>query len=890
MSLVRQLTRGLRVLTRGRSADRDLDDEVRHFYDEAAADAVAQGSTADDARRNARLAYGDRAAVREEVRTHGWEHAIETVLGDVRYTMRGFRRRPSFATVAAVTLALGIGASTAIFSAVDPILFEPLPYPHAGRIISIADRDSGGAGIPIDVAYGTYLELAHRSRSFGALATADRWQPALTGRDTSPERLAGDFITSDYFRVLGVEPLIGRDFVAADDVRGTPRVVIVSNSLARRRFGTAQTALGQSIELDAVEYTIVGIMPAGFENVLNPADDVWAPRRYRSNAPFESAEWGHHQRMIGRLAPGVTVDEARGELTTIARSPSAAFARPAWAGLKQGLEVRLLQAAVTNDVRPALLAIFAAVTLVLLVAAVNVTNLLLARGAQRRGELALRVALGAGRGRIVRQLLTESLLLAFGGGGLGLVVATIGIRGLVALAPANLPRVGAIALDVPAFAFAVVLTAIIGIAIGLYPAVQGAGQGGGDSLQPGTRIAGAASHMLRRALVVAEVALALVLLVGAGLMVRSLARLMSIPPGFDPSGLLTMQVEAAGPAYNPDPARYQFFAQALEAVRRLPGVSSAAFSSQLPLGGEPDEGYGVHFQAQGSNDPNGDYNALRYAVTPGWFKTMDIPLRRGRLLDDRDRPGAQESIVISEALARQVFSGKDPIGQQLRAGPELAGGNHPWDVVVGVVGDVKQDALSDDNTPAFYVAMGQWDWVDNVQTVIVRTDGDPTALIPSVKAAIWSVDRNQPIIRVNTMETLVARSEAERRFVLMVLSAFGLAALALAAIGVYGVISGGVTERITEIGVRAALGASRSTILMMILGEGVVLAGIGVVFGAIGAAMLSSTLRTLIFGISRADAVTYVAAAITVLIIAVVASAAPAARAARIDPSAALRA
>ncbi|HEY3885246.1 MAG TPA: FtsX-like permease family protein, partial [Vicinamibacterales bacterium] len=506
-----------------------------------------------------------------------------------------------------------------------------------------------------------------------------------------------------------------------------------------------------------------------------------------------------------------------------------------------------------------------------------------------RGEFALRGALGAGRRRIVRQLLTESLLLAFGGGALGLAVAAAGVRALIALAPAGLPRAGAIGLDTPVFAFAALLTALVGIAVGLYPALQSAGGDGGASLQPGVRIAGAANHALRRALVVAEVALALILLVGAGLMERSLARLMSVPPGFDPSHILTMQVDAAGPNDNPDPARYQFFAQALEAVRRLPGVEDAAFSSQLPLSGEPNEGYGVRFEAQPANDPNGDFDALRYAVTPDWFKAMRIPLRRGRLLDARDRPGAQESIVISESLAREAFPHEDPLGQRLRVGPEI-GSSRPWDVVVGVVGDVKQNSLAVNNdSRAFYVAMGQWSSVDSAQRLVIRTSGDPETLIPSVKRAIWSVDRNQPIIRIATMEALFARSEAERRFVLMVFAAFGLAALALAAIGVYGMISGGVTERLTEIGVRAALGATRQDILMMILREGLALAAFGAALGVVGAALLSGALRTLIFGISRADAVTYLGAAGILLGVAIAACAVPAARAARVDPSVALR-
>jgi putative ABC transport system permease protein len=883
---MRALLRGLRVLTRGNAADRELDEEVRHFYDEASAEAVARGAAPSEAQRAARLAFGDRSAIREEVRSHGWEYAVETTMADLRYAVRGLRRRPAFSIAAALTLALGIGASTAIFSAVDPILFEPLPYPNADRIVTIEDRRGDGA--PLDVTYGTYQEVAQRSRSFSVLAVADRWQPTLVG-PAQPERLIADRVTPGYFRVLGILPAAGRDFSAEDDAPGAARVAIVSDGFARRHFGEPASALGRPLRLDDVEFTVIGVMPASFENVLMPQAEVWSPRRYRARAPFESAEWGHHLRMMGRLQPGVSADQARRELESIAGAPMAAFPRPPWASLQQGLQVRSLQAMVTSGVRPALLAIFAAVTLVLIVAAVNVTNLLLARGAQRRGEFALRTALGAARGRIVRQLLTESLLLAVAGGVLGLAVAAIGVDALVALAPDQLPRVDAIRLDTRVFAFAALLTIAIGIVVGVYPALQSAETKGDAALQPGTRIAGAAGHTLRRLLVVAEIALALVLLVGAGLMVRSLTRLMSISPGFDPSGLLTVEIDATGRSLEADAARYQFFEEVLERVRRVPGVTEAALSSQLPLGGEPPEGYGVRFEAQPSDDPNGSFNGLRYTVTPEWFATMRIPLRRGRLLDARDRPGAQEAVVISESLARQAFPGADPIGQRLRIGPEI-GSERPWDVVVGVVADVKQASLaSADDGAAFYVAMGAWSWVDRVQTISVRTSGDPAALVADVKSAIWSVDRNQPIVRVSTMDALVARSEAERRFVLTVFAAFGLAALALAAIGIYGMISGGVAERMTEIGVRAALGATRASILMMVLRQGVALAVAGIAVGVVGATLLSATLRTLIFGISRGDAATYTAAVLVVLVIAIVASALPAARAARVDPSVALR-
>jgi putative ABC transport system permease protein len=886
MSFLRHLSRGLRVVTRRAAADRDTDEEVRHFFDEASADDVARGLRPSEARRNARMAFGDPTVVRETVRSSGWEHVIETVGADLRYAARAIRHRPGFAVVTSLTLALGIGASTAIFSAVDPVLFEPLPYPQADRIVSIADRNSVTAQ-PLDVTYGTYLEIAARSRSFAALAVADRWEPALVGR-TEPERLAGDRVTPDYFRVLGLSPIVGRDFTAADDQQGAPRVAIVSNGFARRHFGTEPATLGRSITLDGNAYTIVGVMPA-FDNVLSPLADVWAPRRYRRQASFDSAEWGHHLRLIGRLAPGVSLARTRGEVATISASRTSAFPRPPWASMDGGLIVESLQSAVTRDVRPALLAIFAAVVLVLLVAIVNVTNLLLARGAQRRGELALRAALGAARWRIVRQLLVESLMLACCGGALGLVVAAAGVRALVALAPQALPRVNAIVLDVPAFIFAAVLSLVVGVAIGLYPALRGAHVEDAQRLQPGTRIAGAPSHTVSRTLVAAEIALAVVLLVGTGLMLRSLTRLMSIPPGFDASHIVTMEVDAAGSAYNSDAARYHFFEQALDAVRRLPGVTSAAFTSQLPLSGRPADGYGIRIEAQPQNDPGGDFNGLRYAVTPDWFGTMRIPLKRGRLLDDRDRPGALEAIVVSESLAEEAFPGKDPIGQRLRAGPEISA-DGPWDVVVGVVGDVKQGSLADDGGAAFYVADGQWAWVDNAQSLVVRTTGDPTALIPSLKRAVWSVDRNQPILRVATMDALVARSEAQRRFVLTVFAAFGLAALALAGIGVYGMVSGGVTERLAEIGVRAALGATRANILSMVLRQGLLLAAVGGALGIAAAGLLSGALHTLIFGISRADVATYAAAGALVLVISVVAAAVPAIRAARVDPSAALRA
>jgi predicted permease len=555
--------------------------------------------------------------------------------------------------------------------------------------------------------------------------------------------------------------------------------------------------------------------------------------------------------------------------------------------MERGLDTRPLRDAVTRDVRPALVAIVAAVFLVLAIACVNVTNLLLARGLRRRDELARRAALGAGRGRIVRQLLTETLLLAVVGGVLGLGVAAVGVRALVALAPTELPRVSAIGLSVPALVFTIVLTTLVGVVVGVVPALQGARRDLRSGMQSGVRATSGASHKLRASLVVVEVALALVLLVGTGLMVRSLSRLFSVAPGFDPSHMLTMQVDAAGHRFDNDTVTQLFFEQALERVRQIPGVTSAAFTSQLPLSGDLD-GYGMEWQslAESRKDLR---NGLRYTVTPDWFRTMRIPLRSGRLLEASDRQGAPTAIVISESLARNVFPDTDPIGQRLRVGPEIGDSSRTWDIVVGVVGDVTQTSLALGADDAFYVAMGQWPWVDQVQSLVVRTAGDAASLAPAVERAIWSVNRDAPIVRVATMDDLVARSEARRRFVLIVFETFALAALALAVIGIYGVLAGSVAERMRELGVRAVLGATPESLRALVLRQGMTLAVLGTAIGIGGAVLATRAIASLLFGISLMDPLTYLGVVALLLGVSAVACWVPAWRASRVDPAVTMR-
>jgi putative ABC transport system permease protein len=497
----------------------------------------------------------------------------------------------------------------------------------------------------------------------------------------------------------------------------------------------------------------------------------------------------------------------------------------------------------------------------------------------------MRVALGAGRGRLIRQLLTESLLLALVGGALGMVVAGIGARALVALSPPELPRVGAIRLDAAVFAFAMWVTTLIGLVVGLMPALHASRSDLQGGLQRSSRRTAGGHGLTRGTLVVAEVAIALVLLVSEGLLLRSIERLLAVSPGFDASRLLTMQVQASGHRFDDDSATHRFFAQALEAVREVPGVAAAAFTSQLPLSGDFEK-YGVQFESIPDDKSEEDQSAFRYAVSPGYFETIGIPLHRGRLLDAHDVAGAPPAVLVNESFAKRKFPGRDPIGQRVHVGST----DQPWYTIVGVVGDVKQTSLAMNQADAVYITTTQWRFADRAQWLVVRARGDAAALAPAVRKAIWSVDKDQPIVRVATVADLLAASAAERRFALIVFEAFALVALVLAATGIYGVLSGSVTERMREIGVRSALGASRGNILALVVRQGMTLTGLGIAIGLGGAVAASHAIVTLLFGVSRLDPLTYLGVIALLLGVSGIACWVPAWRAARVDPSITLRA
>jgi putative ABC transport system permease protein len=878
MALWRQLTRGLGALIHRTAADQDVAEELRDYLDRATAEYVVRGLSPDEAARAARLELGNATSVRQEVRESGWENLVETLFADLRYALRRLVAEPGFTAVTVLTLAVGVGSTTAIFSALNPVLFQPLPYPGATRIMAVWDIAPDGSRA--EVTFGTHQELQERSRSFEALAVLKPWQPILVGA-TEPERIDGQRVSATFFRVLGVPPVLGRDFQATDDRSGGPKVVILSDGLWRRRFGGDRGIVGRTVTLDDDPYQVIGIMPSGFENVLDPSAALWTPLQYDMS---QGRAWGHHLRMVGRLRPGVGAAEAAAELNRIAATPVVEFPRVPWASLKAGLPVSSLQDDITRGVKPALLIIVGAVLVVLVIACVNVTNLLLARGVRRRSEFALRSALGAGSTRLVRQLLTESLLLALLGGIAGVAVAMLGVRALIALSPPELPRAHAIAMDASVFLFGLGLTTLVGLAFGLTPALQAARSDQHSELQQGSIRTAGGHRRTRSGLVVLEVALALVLLVGSGLLFRSLQRLFAVAPGFEPAHLLTLQVQTSGHRFDEDSVTQRFFEEALDAVRQVPGVEAAALTSLLPLSGD-EETYGVHFESSPTQRAEEDHSAYRYAVSPGYLETMRIPLRRGRLLDEHDRAGTPLVALINESYARREFPGIDPIGQRLRIGPL----DSPFYTVVGVVGDVKQMSLAISHADAVYITPSQWRFADPAMSLVVRTRGEPLDVLPAVRRAIWSVDKDQAIVRVATMDDLVSASAAARRFALILVEAFALAALVLAAAGIYGVLSGRVAERTREIGVRSALGASRGSILALVVGQGMRLTGLGAVIGLVGAALVSEVMVALLFGVSHLDPVTYLGAIMLLGTVAVIACGVPAWRAAQVDPATTLR-
>jgi putative ABC transport system permease protein len=869
----RRLVRGLAALARREQDQQDVADEVEHYVEQSAAEHRRRGLSPEEARRAARLELGSPLGVRDQVLAAGWEDRVHGWLTDVRFAWRRLKADPAFTIVTLLTLAIGIGGATAILGAVKPVLFDPLPYPDPDRVVSVWEAGRDGARN-----HGTFAmvrALAERSTAFERLAVARPWQPTLTGRG-EPERLEARRVSAGYFEVLGVAPAMGHTVTDDDDRAGAPLAIVLSDRLWRRRFGADLGLLGAVLTLDDVPVTVVGIMPPGFQDLVAPTAQAWAPLQYELGQP---RAWGHHLRVIGRLRPGVTPEQAQRELDQLG-AQVIREERPESYGSEVRFEVPRLQDDLTSTVRPALLLIVGAVGLVLLMACVNVTNLLLARGVQRRGEFALRAALGASERRLARQVLVETLFLAALGALLGMGVAVTGVRALAALSPAELPRADAIRVHPGILLIGLSVTTVVGLLVALVPARQAARFDPSAELQQASSRTAGGHRRLRGALVVSEVALALMLLAGAGLLVRSLGRLFKVDPGFRAEGALSLQLQVSAQRYD-DPAVRRFFSEVLEAVRQSPGIEAAALTTQLPLSGDLDL-YGA--RAEGGTAPADDQGVFAYVVSPGYAEVMGIALRRGRTLTAQDDERAPLVALVSESFARRRFGPADPLGRRFTVGPV----EQPV-TIVGVVADVRQQSLALGHTDAVYLTPAQWPFGERVMSLVARGPGEPAALAPVLRRAVWSVDPHQSVARVTTLSALVKESGALRRFALRLFQAFGLAALVLAAAGIYGVLSGAVTERTREIGVRAALGASRRQILSLVLAQALRLTVVGVALGLAGAVAAGRAMGTLLYEVSPLDPVTYIAVIGVLVPVGLLVSALPAWRAVNIDPIRTLR-
>jgi putative ABC transport system permease protein len=803
---------------------------------------------------------------------------MDHLRSDLRFGLRQIATRPGFTALAVLTLALGIGASTAIFSVVNPILFESLPYPDPDRVVQVGERGSDGS--PSRTGYATFVDVRSMSTSFAALAVNSSWQPTLQEKG-EPERLNGQRVTRDFFAVFGVPPALGRDFTAEEHVRGQHRVTILSHGLWQRRFGGDPSVIGRAVTFDGIQYVVVGVMARTFENLISPSAQLWAPLAYEASLPW-ACRTCRHLAANGRLKPGIPPEAARRELDVISGRLMAEYPTQY---ATAGMVVAPLQEVLTRSVKPALLAVLGAVGFVLLIACANVSSLLLGRALQRETEFAIRGALGARPGRVVRQLLTESVMLGLAGGAAGVAIAWLGIEGLKSIAPASLPRLDAIGIDGSVLGFAVLVSLLTGLLFGVVPAFATARPDLFAALRPGGRHTGSRSRKHARAVLVGgEVALAVMLLVGAGLLLRSLEKLLAVNPGFDPKHLLTMTVQTTGPRYSEDEPVWAFWDRTLDAVRGVPGVERAAWTSMLPLGGNFDR-YGVQIEGKLLSNPEDAASADRYSVTPDYVQTMGIPVKRGRPFTAQDTKGSPHVVLINETFARIGWGGEDPIGKKVQFG----GRDRPWRTVVGIVGDVHHTGLDQERAPQLYIPESQGHFADGGMDLAVRTRGDPAALAAAVQAAIRSVDPTQPILNVSTMEQVISGTAQQRRFTFILFQVFAAVALLLAAAGIYGVLAGNVTERTREIGIRSALGASRSELLGLVLRQGLTLAVAGVVVGSAASLLLARFLERLLYGVRPQDPVTFAAVVIVLLAVAVGASWGPAWRATRVSPLEAIR-
>ena len=802
-----------------------------------------------------------------------------TLWQDARYGARMLAKRKGFTLVAVSALALGIGANTAIFSVVNAVLLRPLPFAESDRLTKVYVTDPRRNIAKYPTSYLNFSDWRAQNGSFEALAAH-----ASTGASVrvgeAPESVEGVYVSADLFRVLKASPALGRTFLPAEESPGS-RVVVVSHEMWRKRFHSDPGIVNRQVLFDGEPTTVVGVMPAGFRfpvEVVGP--EYWQPLNPQSEANLERGQ--NYLSVVGRLKPGVTLAQAQGEMATIAARLEQQHAEK---NAGRGISLVALHEDIVGGVRPALFLLLGAVGFVLLIACANVANLTLARAASRSREIAVRSALGASRWRVARQLLTESLLLSLAGGGLGLLLAVWGVEALAAAIPADIPRAPEVGIDPAVLAFTLGVSVLTGVVFGLAPALRASKSDFNEALKEGSRgsTEGFRGNRLRGLLVVSEVALSLVLLVGAGLLIRSFFELRAVRPGFEPQNLLTAGIGLPPNKYKDEASQAAFFKQVLERVAQLPGVKSVGGVEPLPMSGN-NWATTVTLDGVPPPPPGQRQRTQTRVVSPGYHRAMGIPLVRGRLLTEQDTAQSPKVVVVSESFARQVFPGEEAVGR--RVTPTLAPDFTAE--IVGVVGDVKHRALDETPAPELYASYQQAP--QPFLALVVRAEPAVTAgLTNSIREAVLQVDANQPLYNVKTMEELLSDSVASRRFNMTLLAVFAAIALALASVGVFGVLSYSVTRRTHEIGIRVALGARRGDVLRLVVGQGMALVGAGIALGLASALALTRLIAGLLYGVSASDPVIYAGVALLLAAVALLACYLPARRATKVDPMVALR-
>jgi putative ABC transport system permease protein len=874
----------------GTNVDADIDDEMRFHLETRVEELVERGLTPRAARAQALEEYGDVTAIRKQLReidrrTHGRRESAErwdAFVRDVRFAGRTLRRSPSFTAIAVVCVALGVCVTTTIFSAVHGILIRPLPYDRDNELISVYAQNASRQIRGANVSYPDYVSWRDANRSFSALGLWTWSSHAFSGDGAEAERVEGASITSNLLPILGVRPILGRWFLPEEDADGKDNVVLLGYGLWQRRFAGDRTVVGRTITVNGRPHTVVGVMPPRFN----------FPERGEAWVPFGAPKWATEERMarqyagaLGRLKPGVTLEQARADLDRVSAELQRVYPRENTGWSAQAIRLR---DDLIGDLRRALLVFAGAVALVLLIACANVANLMLARGATRQREIAIRVAVGAGRGRLVRQVLTESLVLAAVGGALGAGLSYFGVRLLRLAFPESLPYYIAFGLDRTALAFAVLATTLAGVLFGIAPAIRATGVDVTSSLKEGGRGSGpsVSRSRMRATLVVAEVALSVVLMIGAVLLVRSYRALEGTNLGFDEQGILTMRVSLPNAKYDTPPRVSAFYDRLLERIRALPGVESVGAAQ-----GTPFSGWNVHWaltvEGRAPAGPGQELNAHGQHVTPDYLRTIGVPILRGRGLAATDRDSLAPVGVVNQIFVRRIFGGADPIGKRVKLGsPESPS---PWITIVGVMRDYRHFRLPQEMGAAIFLPAS----VDPPLTMslAIRTRlPDPYSIVPLVRGVIRELDPAVPAFRIQTLDEVVSRSLWRQRLQGEVLGVFAVLALILASVGLYGVIAYAVTQRTRELGVRMALGATRRHVLGLVLGQGARLTLVGVVIGTVSALALSRAIASLLYGVTATDPATFLAVPAALTVVAVLATYAPARRAMKVDPLVAMRA